>query len=320
MALLLFFYNIIITICFALCGVAFFIIFIKEKHKTALYLSFIFTFFTFDNLVLFVYESLTEFKLYYETQIFAEPFILCFFEVIIIILYRLCLLSLREKVLSKKEILFWICYSIFVVATIILNLYIFEVQVSRLFDISLVVMFLIIGILDILKNGSYMCARGKPDIKLLYLAIMLMLEILVICELFMQTKGVFLLTEHRDLSTELISVFFIVLSAKYFFIYYYENLKQTKDEAQIIKTKDNILQEKLINTFSTKYKLTARETELLGLMLAGMTNAQISEHAFISINTAKSHTHNIYQKCEARNKLQLINKFNVFSAKNTDNI
>jgi LuxR family maltose regulon positive regulatory protein len=42
--------------------------------------------------------------------------------------------------------------------------------------------------------------------------------------------------------------------------------------------------------------LSERELEVLGLVVAGLTNREIAEKLFISVGTVKTHTHHIYGK------------------------
>lgn len=63
--------------------------------------------------------------------------------------------------------------------------------------------------------------------------------------------------------------------------------------------------EELLRLFISQYRLTAREAELLPMLLAGEDNATISQKHFISLNTVKVHTHNIYQKLGIERRGQL---------------
>jgi DNA-binding NarL/FixJ family response regulator len=53
-------------------------------------------------------------------------------------------------------------------------------------------------------------------------------------------------------------------------------------------------------------KLTKREKEVLILIAEGLTNAQISEKLFISIDTVDSHRKNLHTKLEVKNTAMLI--------------
>lgn len=53
-------------------------------------------------------------------------------------------------------------------------------------------------------------------------------------------------------------------------------------------------------------KLTKREKEVLELIVAGLTNIQISEKLFISIDTVDSHRKNLHTKLNVKNTAMLI--------------
>ena len=50
--------------------------------------------------------------------------------------------------------------------------------------------------------------------------------------------------------------------------------------------------------------LTQREVEVLALLTAGNTNAEIGEQLFISTNTVDRHVHNIFVKIDASNRVE----------------
>jgi LuxR family maltose regulon positive regulatory protein len=52
--------------------------------------------------------------------------------------------------------------------------------------------------------------------------------------------------------------------------------------------------------------LSARELEVLQLMVAGLSNQQIADHLVISLATVKTHAHNIYQKLGVRDRHESI--------------
>jgi ligand-binding sensor domain-containing protein/DNA-binding CsgD family transcriptional regulator len=55
------------------------------------------------------------------------------------------------------------------------------------------------------------------------------------------------------------------------------------------------------------YGLTAREQEILRLILRGESNKEIEKKLFISASTVRNHISNIYQKLGVKNRLELIN-------------
>ncbi len=66
-------------------------------------------------------------------------------------------------------------------------------------------------------------------------------------------------------------------------------------------------------TTNTKnFRFTTREKEIARLTAAGLSNREISENLYISINTVKKHLQNIYSKTEVKNKRALMAKLYEF--------
>lgn len=55
--------------------------------------------------------------------------------------------------------------------------------------------------------------------------------------------------------------------------------------------------------------ITAREAEIIRLLLEGKDNRRITEELFISDHTVKNHIHNIYRKLGIQNRIQLVRRF-----------
>lgn len=56
------------------------------------------------------------------------------------------------------------------------------------------------------------------------------------------------------------------------------------------------------------YQLTAREKEILALLVDGADSRQIAEKLFISYETVRNHLKNIYQKLQVTSKVQAVTK------------
>ena len=57
------------------------------------------------------------------------------------------------------------------------------------------------------------------------------------------------------------------------------------------------------------YNISNREKEIITLICNGNSNRQIADQLFISIYTVKDHIHNIFQKTNVKNRVQLANLF-----------
>ena len=56
----------------------------------------------------------------------------------------------------------------------------------------------------------------------------------------------------------------------------------------------------------SKRKISNRELEVLELMSLGLSNQEIAEKLFVSLNTIKTHSSNLFEKLEAKRRTQAI--------------
>lgn len=98
---------------------------------------------------------------------------------------------------------------------------------------------------------------------------------------------------------------FRVIQKKYFnyfpFFYFVLNL------GLILSLRGNFWNKKNDNdAFISRFGITSREEEVMGLLCLGKSYREIGEELNISFSTVKSHTSNIYQKTNTKNKIELI--------------
>jgi len=65
-----------------------------------------------------------------------------------------------------------------------------------------------------------------------------------------------------------------------------------------------------INTFFNCYQISERERDLINLIIRGISNQDIADQLYISVNTVKTHIRNIYRKTSVSNRYQLISIIN----------
>ena len=65
--------------------------------------------------------------------------------------------------------------------------------------------------------------------------------------------------------------------------------------------------EVLLISFSEKYEISKREREVIQLICKGLSNQEISDALFISLQTVKDHIHHIFVKTGVKNRVQLTN-------------
>lgn len=61
-------------------------------------------------------------------------------------------------------------------------------------------------------------------------------------------------------------------------------------------------------TMAFTHNLSKRETEVLALMGKGLSNAEIADQLFVSLNTVKTHSSKIFEKLEVKRRTQAVEK------------
>ena len=62
-----------------------------------------------------------------------------------------------------------------------------------------------------------------------------------------------------------------------------------------------------LGEFCKRFEISPRETDIVRELCNGLSNKEISEKLFISLQTVKDHTHRIYIKTNVKSRVQLIN-------------
>ena len=73
-------------------------------------------------------------------------------------------------------------------------------------------------------------------------------------------------------------------------------------EKQVFANTDFVLNQDELN----RLRLSTRELEVLQLIADGLSNQQIAERLFVSLNTIKTHTSNLFLKMEVERRTQAI--------------
>lgn len=108
------------------------------------------------------------------------------------------------------------------------------------------------------------------------------------------------LAQHFMLLLAVSAVLFIaavILFLKIYQILYIEKYVYQASESEIF------------NRFSAQYDLSAREREVLRMLLSEKTNTEIAEELSISEGTVKYHIHNLLQKTGCRNRIALLSAY-----------
>lgn len=81
-------------------------------------------------------------------------------------------------------------------------------------------------------------------------------------------------------------------------------LRLTSPKTKIIVQKDFVFNEAELE----KRGISKRELEVLQLMAEGLSNQEIAEKLFVSLNTVKTHTSNLFLKLEVKRRTQAVQR------------
>jgi DNA-binding CsgD family transcriptional regulator len=126
----------------------------------------------------------------------------------------------------------------------------------------------------------------------------------------------------------LTSTLLIILSGSWFYIFRQKQRQKIKDQEEIIRQQQRFIDDAKTLVYkqlepsvvsgknytvpleqinrNIKTPLTEREYEILTEIYQGLSNQEISEKLFLSVNTVKFHLKNIYEKLEVNNRVQAI--------------
>lgn len=65
---------------------------------------------------------------------------------------------------------------------------------------------------------------------------------------------------------------------------------------------------KINETEISNLGISKRELEVLRLMASGMSNSEIAEHLFVSLNTVKTHSSKLFEKMDVKRRTQAVEK------------
>lgn len=86
-------------------------------------------------------------------------------------------------------------------------------------------------------------------------------------------------------------------------------LKLTSTKTKVIVKREFVLNDSALNRLG----ISKRELEVLQLMAQGLSNQEIADKLFVSLNTIKTHASNLFLKLDASRRTQAIQKAKALS-------
>jgi DNA-binding CsgD family transcriptional regulator len=90
---------------------------------------------------------------------------------------------------------------------------------------------------------------------------------------------------------------------------YISQVVTLEERIQLTNTQEENIIEKRIEVIAIKHELTERETDVFLYLAKGLNNQKIADELFVSINTVKFHTKNIYEKLDVKKRNEINSRF-----------
>lgn len=326
----LFIYNILLLILYSIALTLSFTNFLQTKKQSYLYMSIMFLFFIFDNLVIYMTEFIDSFAVAYNNIFLSVPT----YKTIIIIVLLVCYVMINNSILkietSKKwyfviGALWFIEMFIAMMPNGAMKVWLFYLP-SQIFTFMLSMY----GLNVIKNNPEKYTGKNYDDYRKVLIWTLVFSILIFIEDTFVIFNvdiysDIMIKINNRSVTEDIMSIGYCVFAIKYFIELLYENKENSVEpftlENTDIKTVDdtNDVTNNTINNeisdfylFCTQFYLTTREQDVFKLLIKDMDNKQISEELSISIGTVKTHVHNIFLKTNSSSRKQLMDTYNDF--------
>ena len=105
-------------------------------------------------------------------------------------------------------------------------------------------------------------------------------------------EGLMVLFEDKLISNYTMLIIAIMISLSLvivlYFLLYFQNNKMSENDA--------------LKNIAVKYKLGSQEEKVLNLLIQGLSNQEIAEKLYLSVNTVRNHAASIYKKTGMKKK------------------
>ncbi|MBN2213705.1 MAG: response regulator transcription factor [Bacteroidales bacterium] len=119
--------------------------------------------------------------------------------------------------------------------------------------------------------------------------------------LIMFLQNIVLFFYNKNIYIALVFIFLYFVYGGFMPVYF----RYKADLSKLLMTGENNMS---VEHFCEKYEISKREKEVIHEICSGLSNQQIADRLFISLQTVKDHTHRIYVKTDCTSRAQLISR------------
>ena len=326
MEVTIFIYNVFLIILYSIVLTLSGFYYLKTKNNCYFAISILFSLYLFDNVVIYMTESINQFSTSYNNLFISVPT----YKTLIIVAILAVYIMINNIFLNLKNFKLWY----FALGFLAIFLFIIPVMEktalkSWLFYIPGDIFFIIfnIYILNIIKNKK---TTENSDI-LIYYEKLVKYTLFMSCLVFLEDSFVIfeidvysdtiLNITNRNFSEDILRISQSLILIPYLLNLFFAESRQKEaadtavsdndnDSALKDKTDENEHDYYIFHLFCSTYLFTVREQEVFKHLLEDKNNKLISESLYISIGTVKTHVHNIFIKTDVSNRRELLQLYN----------
>ncbi|MEY8355708.1 helix-turn-helix transcriptional regulator [Lachnospiraceae bacterium 54-53] len=316
-----FIYNLILIVIYSGILLMSFSLFFHGKDKILLWTGIIFGAVLTDDIVIFMSEMFENFAEYYNKIFMVVPT----HKTLIYLILSLGSLTIFKRLLNRKItrtdygiLALYVIFMLFVPAmdNSAWKIWLYFLP-SQLYNAYLGMKCLLI----MKKNPEeyqdpfYRWCRRLFSITVI-MNICIIIEDTIVIFHFDTYSKYYINMNNRSYTSDLLYLISAVFCAGYLMYYLKISLKNNSIVTDVTShTRGNLpsdIEESILYRFSEAYHLTSREREILKVLLMDKSNQEISDDLYISLGTAKTHVHNIFQKTGVVKRPQLLDAYEAY--------
>ena len=120
-------------------------------------------------------------------------------------------------------------------------------------------------------------------------------------------QDIMLYLSERNISENILACYLAVLIIRYAFSVLSIRLREAPDKNDVTDLERHV--DEQMEFFTSKHKLSKRESEVLKLVVLGKNNQEIAKELFLALGTVKTHVHNIMVKTGCADRASLTKAF-----------
>lgn len=339
---LLLVYNVLLLVLYSIALTFAGIYYLRTKQKLYFYTAGLFLFYIFDNLVIYMTEFISWFSTFYDSTFMSVPtFKTIIFVVTLLCMVRINTLQLKEQrsVIFDAALVLFAVILLFIpiMADSALKVWLYYLP-CQIFTFSLG----LYGLRILTKNPDrydpvFFIHYKRLLIWTIVFSVLIVIEDTIVIFNFDIYTDILVKINNRSLTEDIMSIgyaLYAIINLSRFLVI--DTVPVPAQDAGQLTTgpeEDLALQpdisvlpaavesgESVQDTedyskfylFCREFQLTSREQDIFSLLLENKNNQEISEELMISIGTAKTHTHNIFQKLGVTKRQQLLNYYAEF--------